>query len=231
MRSDDRYVVAGLVLLMLVLWLGFLLHHSPDFAGSAWGGVFAVAGATLMLAPLAYTVVKRIEFLRKAVTARVGMQRLLQVHVYAGIAGAILALIHTGHKFQSVIGVTLTALTLLIVLSGFVGRYLLSFIGEDVRDRRNRLEILKVEYQRRAEVAQGANAMLQIAEAGWAGGPQILPLVESIADLEYGLGAEERLQSFFRVWLRFHLSLSLILYTLLGLHIWASVEFGLRWFT
>lgn len=230
MRNDDRAIVSGLVLLMVVLWLGFAWHRSPGFAGSAWGGVFAVSGALLMLVPLAYALVKRIPPLRKAVTARLNMGRFLQVHIYAGLAGAILVLIHTGHKFQSTLGIGLTAMTLLVVLSGFAGRYLLGFIAEDARDRRNRLETLRIEYRRVAAELSQAPAMAPQAVTLPLAGAQIMPLVESIADLEYGLAAEERLRRFFARWLRFHLLISSILYGLLTLHIWAAIEFGLRWF-
>lgn len=226
MRNDDRVVVSGLVALMLVLWGGFVVHRAPDFAGSAWGGVFAVTGATLMLVPLAYLLVKRIAPLRAAVTARVSMGRLLQIHIYAGLAGATLALVHTGHKFQSTLGIALTAMTLVVVLSGFVGRYLLGFIAEDVRDRRNRLEVLRGEYRRiEADVAAAAQPMTLPAI-----GAQAAPVLEAIADLEYSLAAEERLRRFFATWLRFHIAISTILYLLLGLHVWAALEYGLRWF-
>lgn len=230
MRNDDRVIVSGLVLLMLVLWLGFVLHRSPDFAGSAWGGVFAVSGAMLMLVPLAYALVKRIGPLRRTVTAHLSMGRFLQVHIYGGLVGAILVIVHTGHKFQSTLGIALTTMTLLVVLSGFVGRYLLGFIAEDARDRRNRLEVLRAEYRRVAAELEQTPAMAPQVAALPAAGAQALPLVESIADLEYGLSAEERLRRFFALWLRFHLLISSILYGLLGLHVWAAIEFGLRWF-
>lgn len=230
MRSDDRVIVSGLVLLMVVLWLGFVVHRSPDFAGSTWGGAFAVSGTALMLIPLAYALVKRIGPLRRALTARLSMGRFLQVHIYGGLAGAILVLVHTGHKFQSTLGIALTAMTLLVVLSGFVGRYLLGFIAEDVRDRRNHLEVLRTEYRRAAANLDQASAGAPQAAALPAAAAQVLPLVESIADLEYSLGAEERLRRFFALWLRFHLLISSILYVLVALHVWAAIEFGLRWF-
>ena len=68
MKERDRLVVSGLVALLLVLWLGFLFHSSPRFAGSLWGGVLGVSGAILMVVPLAYLVVKRIPLLKKTVT-------------------------------------------------------------------------------------------------------------------------------------------------------------------
>lgn len=228
MHGNDRIVVGALVTLMLVLWLGFLLHRSPDFAGSGWGGLLAIGGTGLMLVPVAYSLTKRVAFLRRALAKSMG--RFLDVHIYAGLVGAILVLLHTGHKFQSTLGIALTAMTLLVVLSGFVGRYLLGFIAEDSRDRRNRLEVLRSEYQR---VARGLSTVPMNAPGAAAlpaASAQVLPLVSSIADLEYGLAAEDRLRRFFARWLRVHLLITTILYGLLALHVWAAIEFGLRWF-
>src|SRR5690348_3412700 len=121
MKERDRLAATGLVVLTLILWLGFLVHRSPRFAGSAWGGVLGVSGALVMLAPLAYTIVKRIPPLKRAITPRIPMGALLAWHVYAGILGPILGLLHTGHKFESPLGIALTGMMLLVVLSGFVG--------------------------------------------------------------------------------------------------------------
>jgi hypothetical protein len=106
--KHERTIVGGLVLLSLVLWLGFLVHRSPRFAGSAWGGVLGISGATLMLVPLAYMIVKRVPTLKRVVTPRFSMRTLLVWHIYAGILGPILGLLHTGHKFDSPLGVMLT---------------------------------------------------------------------------------------------------------------------------
>ena len=77
MKERERIVVIGLIVLMLILWLGFLVHRSPRFPGSAWGGTLGVAGALLMLWPLGYSVVKRVPALKAAVTLRVPMRTLL----------------------------------------------------------------------------------------------------------------------------------------------------------
>jgi hypothetical protein len=85
MKERERVVVSGLVVLLLILWLGFFVHSSPRFAGSLWGGVFGVTGAVLVLVPLAYMIVKRISPLKKQVTRWVSMRTLLNWHIYAGI--------------------------------------------------------------------------------------------------------------------------------------------------
>ena len=57
------------------------------------------------------------------------MRTLLTVHIYTALCGSILVLLHTGHKFDSPLGMALTVMVLLVVLSGFIGRYLMSHIS------------------------------------------------------------------------------------------------------
>ncbi len=251
MKERDRLAATGLVALMLVLWLGFLVHRSPRFAGSAWGGVLGVSGALVMLVPLAYTVVKRIPPLKRAVTPRVSLRTLLAWHIYAGILGPILGLLHTGHKFDSPLGIALTAMMLLVVLSGFVGRYLMNQVSADLREKKELLTGLELAYRETAgELAAHPDqaALLRPVSGFWTrlaagllvsddraslAAPPIraLRLAESMADLEYAIRNHEALKRAFARWVTFHVVTSLALYALLALHVWAGIHFGLRWFS
>jgi hypothetical protein len=51
------------------------------------------------------------------------MSTWLQVHIFTGIVGSYLALLHSGGKFHGLAGLV-ALLTLIVVVSGFVGRYL-----------------------------------------------------------------------------------------------------------
>ncbi len=252
MKDRERLVVSGLVALMLLLWLGFLVHRSPRFAGSLAGGVLGVTATLLMLAPLAYLVIKRIKPLKKAVTRRVPMRTLLAWHIYAGILGPILALLHTGHKFESALGIGMTALMLVVVVSGFVGRYLMRQISKEIKEKKGMLDALTSAYQETvaalAERPERELALLPVPqltavlragllapslEAGPSG--MFLPvravyLAQSIADLEYAVKTHETFKRLFAKWLKFHIVISLALYVLMALHIWGEVYFGLRWF-
>src|SRR5450759_3614343 len=135
MKERERVVVTGVLSVLLLAWLGFLVHRSPRFPGSGVGAVFGIVGAVLMLVPLAYPIAKRIPFLNARITPHVSMQSLLALHVYAGIFGPLLALIHTGHKFDSLLGITLTAVVLLVVVSGFAVRYLLTYVNQEIKDK------------------------------------------------------------------------------------------------
>jgi len=251
MKEREPVVVGGLVTLLLLVWLGFLVHASPRFAGSPGGGVLGVSGALLMLVPLAYLVVKRVRPLKKAVTRRVSMRTLLAWHVYAGVLGPILAVLHTGHKFVSPLGIALTALTLVVVLSGFVGRYLMSRFSQEVSQKKEMLARLELAYQQTAaELAAHpgqvalrplsgfwgrAVAGLFLKEPGEGPGETPAPvralwLAESMADLEYAIKTHEAFRRWFARWLKFHIVLSVALYALLALHVWAGIHFGLRWF-
>jgi hypothetical protein len=253
MKERERLVVSGLVVLLLLLWLGFLVHRDTRFAGSFWGGVLGVSGAVLMLVPLAYSLVKRVKWVQKRVWRWVSMRTLLAWHIYAGILGPILALLHTGHKFNSLLGVALTAMMLLVVLSGFTGRYLMTYFSHELLEKKQMLDALKAAYDQTAgELARQpeqaallgtvsgffsrvvAGLFLPSPAAGTDGMAlpvRALHLAESMADLEYAIKTHETFKRWFARWLKFHIVISVILYVLLALHVWSGIHFGLRWFT
>ena len=226
MNQGDRAMVSTMVLLLLFLWGGFLWHRSPDFAGSALGGLFAILGASLMvLGSILYSVVRRIPPLRRAITRYVSMRALLAFHVYTCMAGALFALIHTGHKFQSMLGMVLTAVMLLAVLTGYIGRYLLGYIGEGMRDK----QALLAGMRSRLNTQTGSFAPAIGSEPA-DHAASTLRMIHAMADLEYSTVMEDRLRALFRRWLVLHIVLSVLLYGLLALHVWSGIEFGLRWF-
>lgn len=249
MRERERVVIIGLVALMLLLWLGFTVHRSPRFAGGPWGGAFGVMGALLMLWPIGYALVKRSGALTRRVMARVRMRTLLAWHVYTGVVGAILALLHTGHTFNSALGVALTASMLVVVVTGVVGRYFLGMVSQELRETKEALASLTGAYRRaQAELAgrsdraferpRGLFGRLRTAlfvpeteadASDLADSYKAVRLAESMADLEYAIKAHELLKRRSALWLKLHIASSVLFYALLGLHVWAGVYFGLRW--
>jgi hypothetical protein len=55
------------------------------------------------------------------------MSTWLQTHIFMGLVGPFMVLIHTSWKFNGLAGVT-TLLTVIIVVSGFIGRYIFTRI-------------------------------------------------------------------------------------------------------
>lgn len=247
MKERDRIIAASIFGVLLFAWLGFLVHRSPRFAGSGVGAIFGIAGAALMLVPLAYPIVKRIPFVNARITPHVSLQSWMAVHVYAGILGPLMGIIHTGHKFDSWLGITLTAVMLLVVVSGFVGRYLLTYVNQDIKDKLLLLQTARGDLDSAWGALQNAPPELRalpkapLLAAGLAslgfdlqvGGPtgEVTMLAESVADLEYAVRTHELFKRWCSRWLTLHLVLSVLLYVLLALHIWAGIHFGLRWFS
>ena len=254
MKEREKIVATALTILLLVLWLGFVFHRSPRFAGSAWGGILGVTGALLMLVPLAYMVIKRIKRLKKWVTQFVSMRTMLSWRIYAGIVGPILVLLHTGHKFDSLLGIALTALTIVVVISGFVGRYLMQQFSSEIREKKAMLAELENAYQREAAVLQQHPERAEVLrpftgffgrlvgsffvrEGASADGAYLekhptaaIRISESIADVEYAIQTHEKFKKWFGKWLKLHIVLSMILYGLMSLHVFFAIYFGLRWF-
>jgi len=245
MKERERVVVTGVLSVLLLAWLGFLVHRSPRFPGSGVGAVFGIAGAVLMLVPLAYPIVKRIPFLHARVIPHVSMHSLLATHVYAGILGPLLAIIHTGHKFDSWLGITLTAVMLLVVVSGFTVRYLLTYVGHEITDKLVLLQTARGDLDSAWGVLENSPAEMRafpkapvlvagLTSLGFelpSGAPaaEVTRIAESVADLEYAVRAHEFLKRWFGRSLKLHIVLSVILYVLLALHIGSGIYFGLRW--
>ena len=81
MKERERIVVTGVIGVLLFAWLGFLVHRSPRFAGSGVGAIFGIAGAVLMLVPLAYPIIKRIPFFNTRITPHVSLQSWMTVAI------------------------------------------------------------------------------------------------------------------------------------------------------
>ena len=252
MKQSERPIVTSLFALLLLLWLGFLFHRDPRFAGSLWGGILGVSGAALMLWPLGYSVVKRVPALKAAVTKRVGMSKLLSLHVYTGILGAVLAVLHTGHKFNSLLGIALTVMMFAAVLSGYIGRHFLGLLSHELQERKTMLTQMQADYQQTMDelakhpntaLAAASHSLFQRFAAAFAD-PEIrtgqdatalskraVRLAESMADLEYAIGSDDLLKRRLARWLLVHICVSVAFYVLLALHIWSGIYFGLRWFS
>lgn len=245
MKEREGIVLTGVVSLLFLAWLGFLVHRSPRFPGSGVGAVFGITGAALMLLPLAYPVAKRIPFINARLTRHISMQSLLSMHVYAGILGPLLGLIHTGHKFDSVLGIALTAVMLLVVVSGFAVRYLLTYVNQEIKDKLVLLQTARGDLDSAWGIIESSPAEMRtlpkapVFVAGLASlgieipinGPagEVIRTAEGVTDLEYAISTHEVFKRWFSRSLKLHIVLSVILYVLLALHIWSGIHFGLRW--
>lgn len=110
-------LVAILITGLYSLALIFTREIPP--AGDLFGHGLGIFGFLLMLmTETLYSIRKR---MRGARWGR--MSSWLQFHIFTGLVGPYMVLLHTSWKFNGLAGVT-TLLTVIIVISGFVGRYI-----------------------------------------------------------------------------------------------------------
>lgn len=247
MKGQERegLVVTGVVAVLVLAWLGFFLHRSPRFPGSGAGAALGIAAAVCMLVPLAYTVAKRFPSVAVRIKSHISIKTLLDLHVYAGLLAALLAIVHTGHKFDSLMGIALMALLLLVVVSGYAVRYLLTFVGHEVKDQLALLQTARGDLDHAwgvletSPIETSALSGVPVVAASMASlgfdlrssepAREVTRIAESVADLEYSVRMNEVLKRWFGRSLKLHIAFSIVFYVLLVLHIVAGVQYGLRW--
>lgn len=113
---------AGIMIMGLYGGVYFLTREIPA-AGELFGHSLGIFGFILMLmTEILYSLRKRTR------SARWGrMSSWLQFHIFTGLVGPYMVLLHTSWKFNGLAGAT-TLFTIVIVVSGFIGRYIFTRI-------------------------------------------------------------------------------------------------------
>lgn len=120
-RNNKELWLSLLAVVIITAIYAFVVrwYQSIPAAGSLFGHLIGVLGFLLML--LTETLYS---FRKRSRKARWGsMQAWLQFHIFTGLVGPYLVLLHTSWKFNGLAGAT-TLLTIIIVISGFIGRYI-----------------------------------------------------------------------------------------------------------
>lgn len=113
------FAVIAMVLITLAYLLAQTLYGATPRASGLFGHGLGVVGFVLMLmTETLYSLRKRTRL------ARWGqMSRWLEFHIFTGLVGPFMVLLHPGWQFKGLAGV-LSLLTVLIVISGVIGRYI-----------------------------------------------------------------------------------------------------------
>jgi hypothetical protein len=96
-------------------------------AGST-GLLFGYVGSAMMILMLIYSVRKRTRLFSRAVS----LQTVLDVHIYLGIMGPLLIVLHTSFKVQGLVAVAFWSMAA-VAVSGFFGRYLYLQIPRNIQ--------------------------------------------------------------------------------------------------
>ncbi len=176
MESNFELKLSFIVVLFLgVVYIGYEVFTIPD-GGHPFGHALGILGSLLMiLTETLYSLRKRTRWFK------VGQVRhWLSFHIFTGIVGPALVLMHTGLEFRGLAGLTML-MTVLVVGSGFLGRYIYTAVprtlaGVEV-DRRTLEQ--ELQNQREALLAWSAGKSAQVQALVGGAGTAVL----SIQDL------------------------------------------------
>ncbi len=123
--------VAGAALVLATLAQGLDFYRTPLLerahhqgywewkAGGSVGHKLGVAGSSMMVLMLLYSVRKRVGALR-----RLGpLSRWLDVHIFLGVVGPLLVVLHSSFKVQGLVALSFWSMVV-VASSGVLGRYL-----------------------------------------------------------------------------------------------------------
>jgi len=125
LRGNRELWLAFLVMILItgVYMLVLLLTKEIPPASEFFGHSIGTLGFTLMLmTETLYSLRKRSRGVRWG-----RMSLWLQFHIFTGLVGPYMVLLHSSWKFHGLAGVSML-LTMIIVVSGFIGRYIFTRI-------------------------------------------------------------------------------------------------------
>lgn len=119
--------LAAVMVITLVYLFVTINWASTPAASSLFGHSLGITGFILMLmTETLYSIRKR---MRKASWGR--MSAWLQFHIFTGLVGPFMVLLHSSWKFNGLAGIVML-LTVVIVASGFIGRYIFTSIPRTI---------------------------------------------------------------------------------------------------
>jgi hypothetical protein len=146
MRSNFELQLSFFVVLILTtVYVVYALVAIPA-GGHPFGRALGILGALLMLSTeVLYSARKRWRIFRFG-----QVRSWLSFHIFTGIVGPALILMHTGMAFRGLAGLTML-LTVIVVASGFLGRYIYTAVPRTMAGREVDRRSLQAQVQRQQQ--------------------------------------------------------------------------------
>lgn len=152
LRGNRELWLALLTMFLITIFYGTvaLFARAIPPAHELFGHILGIAGFIFMLmTETLYSLRKRSRSVRWG-----RMSTWLQLHIFTGLVGPYMVLLHTSWKFNGLAGAT-TLLTIIIVISGFIGRYIFTRIPRT-------LDGLEIEGTRSQEALKQARRLMAL---------------------------------------------------------------------
>ena len=168
-RTYELYFALAGVIAVTLAYLPFAKDGLPRATGLVGHGI-GILGFILMLATeTLYSLRKR---MRGQVFGR--MSTWLQFHIFTGIVGPYMVLLHTSWKFNGLAGIVML-LTVIVVISGFIGRYIYTAMPRTVDGAEMTLGDLQVRIEQADAQLEAWNASRRVAVATVAAQLAVVP--------------------------------------------------------
>ena len=186
-------------------------HHEGYWTWKAGGSVgtkLGIIGSSMMVLMLVYSLRKRVAALR-----RLGaLSRWLDVHIFLGVFGPLLVVLHSGFKVQGVVALSFWSM-IIVASSGVLGRYLYLQIP-----RTRAGEALAL-----AEFARGCRGVPRPLYRDFERAVQQKALVRRRILLW------DRAHELFHYWHVMHKPFALVMYLFMVVHVAVAVMTGYAW--
>ena len=208
MRRPDGLVLALVTVAAVVgLYAGYVQTAGTPAASGLVGHALGIIGFLMML------MTETLYSLRKRAMHRPrgSMRAWLGFHIFTGIVGSSLVVLHAAGSFRGLAG-ALTVMTLIVVASGFVGRYIYTAVPRTVDG-----VILE---------AQELARQLDATREGAAGAAATKQATARMRELERQMGALRWARRGMATWHAVHVPLGMALFVLAFTHIGAAVYYA-----
>ena len=139
------YFLFLLSMAAIIIW--FAIKGFPYKPGSDPGYYIGLVGSLFMLLLLLYPVRKRVRFMHNWLP----MKYWFRVHMFLGITGPVLVVIHSTLKFGSINAIVAFVSMSTVAISGLIGRFIYTRIHHGLYGRRKTLKELKAQQAKEEE--------------------------------------------------------------------------------
>ncbi len=208
------FALVAIVFITMVYFFMLALTRGIPAASSLYGHGMGILGFLLMLmTELMYTLRKRWK------NARLGkMARWLEFHIFTGIVGPYLVLLHSSWKFNGLAGVVML-LTVVIVSSGFIGRYIYTAVPRTA----DGIELNLGEIE--ARIA-GLEEQIHLVSGQTVATPELRRLTRQRDRLRRQAGGLVNARRMLALWHAIHIPIGLTLFVLAFVHAIAAVYYA-----
>jgi uncharacterized membrane protein (DUF106 family) len=200
-------LLISLAYVLLVVWLGQIPGASGFF-----GHTIGIVGFLLMLmTEILYSLRKRSHSARWGRTSA-----WLSFHIFTGIVGPYMVLLHTSWKFNGLAGVV-TLMTIIVVASGFIGRYIYTAVPRTV-------DGAEVEAGQLEEEIAAIQAELQTADRSQA--KKLKQLTRRQNELRRQLSSLAMARRMLALWHAVHIPIGMALFVAAFVHAGAALYYA-----